>query len=144
MVIDGLRRSESAKLQEYAYEIALKWIRTNYYMYKQSGSMFEKYDALELGKGSGGEYETPVGFGWTNGVVLDLLVTYGARLNSLEFSSLPSPSANKTGWWISENKTRSDTVIEVDHYYHYESFSISCLPSALIICILLLFHSVFY
>lgn len=30
--------------------------------------------------GGGGEYEVQVGFGWTNGVVLDLLRRYGDRL----------------------------------------------------------------
>jgi len=30
--------------------------------------------------GGGGEYEVQVGFGWTNGVVLDLLRRYGSRL----------------------------------------------------------------
>lgn len=30
--------------------------------------------------GGGGEYEVQEGFGWTNGVVLDLLLTYGPDL----------------------------------------------------------------
>lgn len=63
MVIDGLRRSESAKLQEYAFDIAQKWIRTNYLVYVENNAMFEKYNAMELKKGTGGEYETPAGFG---------------------------------------------------------------------------------
>lgn len=32
--------------------------------------------------GSGGEYEVQEGFGWTNGVILDLLLTYGDRLRA--------------------------------------------------------------
>lgn len=31
--------------------------------------------------GGGGEYEVQEGFGWTNGVILDLLLTYGPDLN---------------------------------------------------------------
>ncbi|KHN71699.1 Trehalase, partial [Toxocara canis] len=33
--------------------------------------------------GAGGEYEVQDGFGWTNGVVLDLLTTYNDRLSVL-------------------------------------------------------------
>ena len=40
--------------------------------------MCEKYDALSPGScGGGGEYVPQTGFGWTNGVVLDLLTRGG-------------------------------------------------------------------
>lgn len=40
--------------------------------------MMEKYDAMSPGSmGGGGEYETQTGFGWTNGVALHFLQTYG-------------------------------------------------------------------
>ena len=40
-----------------------------------------QYDAtVPGGYGGGGEYELQLGFGWTNGVVLDLLAKYGDRL----------------------------------------------------------------
>lgn len=40
-----------------------------------------QYDATILGgHGGGGEYETQVGFGWTNGVIMELLDKYGDRL----------------------------------------------------------------
>jgi hypothetical protein len=40
-----------------------------------------QYDAtVPGGYGGGGEYELQLGFGWTNGVILDLLVKYGDRL----------------------------------------------------------------
>ncbi|CAM9251232.1 unnamed protein product, partial [Hapterophycus canaliculatus] len=42
--------------------------------WEATGGMMEKYDANETGKGGGGgEYNVQVGFGWTNGVALDLL-----------------------------------------------------------------------
>lgn len=45
--------------------------------------MHEKYNAFVPGeRGNGGEYDPQVGFGWTNGVVLELLDVYG---NVLEF-----------------------------------------------------------
>lgn len=76
MLIDGFRRAYSAKLQKYAFRLAKKWIRTNYLMYNRTNSMFEKYDSNELKQGTGGEYIISKGFGWTNGVILDLLRTY--------------------------------------------------------------------
>ena len=39
--------------------------------------MLEKFSADEVGvPGGGGEYEVQEGFGWTNGVTLDLLARY--------------------------------------------------------------------
>jgi hypothetical protein len=38
------------------------------------GALFEKYDVRYIGwPGDGGEYVVQVGFGWTNGVVLDFM-----------------------------------------------------------------------
>jgi alpha,alpha-trehalase len=40
--------------------------------------MIEKYNAVAPGlAGYGGEYTTQVGFGWTNGVMLDFLQQFG-------------------------------------------------------------------
>jgi alpha,alpha-trehalase len=40
--------------------------------------MHEKLDATRKGRaGGGGEYAPQVGFGWSNGVVLDFLDRYG-------------------------------------------------------------------
>ncbi|CAM9331971.1 unnamed protein product [Ectocarpus sp. 12 AP-2014] len=45
-----------------------------------TGAMMEKYDADEVGKGGGGgEYNLQVGFGWTNGVALDLIAGKSKR-----------------------------------------------------------------
>lgn len=63
MIVDGLRRTPSSKLQEDAFMLAKKLLRTNYQMYQKHGVMYEKYYVHKLDKGAGGEYETPVGFG---------------------------------------------------------------------------------
>ena len=44
--------------------------------------MWEKYDVASSKPrtGNGGEYTVQAGFGWTNGVILDLLSTYSERL----------------------------------------------------------------
>ena len=83
MVIEGLRRSSSPKMQEKAYEIAEKWVLTNLFVYeKTENHMWEKYsvNGSYPQTGSGGEYDVQDGFGWTNGVILDLLVTYSDRM----------------------------------------------------------------
>ncbi len=47
-----------------------------------------QYDVSKPGcRGGGGYYETVVGFGWTNGVILDFLDKYGATLEAP--SSIP-------------------------------------------------------
>ncbi|CBJ33981.1 Trehalase C-terminal fragment, family GH37 [Ectocarpus siliculosus] len=48
--------------------------------WETTGAMMEKYDADEVGKGGGGgEYNLQVGFGWTNGVALDLIAGSSKR-----------------------------------------------------------------
>lgn len=50
----------------------------NQRVYNATGYMIEKYDVSQPSgmAGGGGEYATQIGFGWSNGVVLDLLNTY--------------------------------------------------------------------
>lgn len=49
--------------------------------FEQSGVMYEKYDAFVPGQyGGGGEYTPQVGFGWTNGVALELIQPPGWRI----------------------------------------------------------------
>ncbi len=48
-----------------------------------------QYDSSSISKiGGGGEYDVQVGFGWSNGVVLDFLDMYGDRLRSKEENEL--------------------------------------------------------
>ncbi|CAM4613616.1 unnamed protein product [Lepidochelys kempii] len=94
MVIAGLAKSSSSRAKEIAFALAQNWIRTNFALYKKYQAMFEKYNVDGDGKpGTGGEYQVQEGFGWTNGVVLQLLDLYGDRLTS------GSPS-NPFGAWI--------------------------------------------
>lgn len=44
-------------------------------------------ESLNSEAGGGGEYEVQEGFGWTNGVILDLLLSYGDRLTAPSVSS---------------------------------------------------------
>lgn len=81
VIIEGLRAANEFDL---ARTIAEKWIKKNYVMWLKNGErMFEKYNVVSRcfkNAGAGGEYELQEGFGWTNGVILDLLKTYGSEL----------------------------------------------------------------
>ncbi|KAL2535021.1 Trehalase [Abeliophyllum distichum] len=78
MIVEGLVRSRSEQARSTAKDIAVKWIRTNYVAYKNTGNMHEKYDVEKCGDfGGGGEYVPQTGFGWSNGVVLAFLEEFG-------------------------------------------------------------------
>jgi len=76
--IQGLARLRTPSAESTAKFYAEKWLRSNYKGFDIFHKMFEKYDVTLLGQtGTGGEYEFQTGFGWTNGVVLQLLDAYG-------------------------------------------------------------------
>ncbi|XP_018335277.1 trehalase-like [Agrilus planipennis] len=87
IVIQGLYNSENFDAQNAAEELAKKWISANIRGYRETGELYEKYDALHSGKyGGGGEYVVQTGFGWTNGFALELVKQF--------FSNKTSPNAN--------------------------------------------------
>lgn len=80
MGLDNLNDNQTKQL---AYDWALRWIRSNFIAYRDTRAMYEKYSALELGgHGGGGEYEVQLGFGWSNGVVMDFLAKYGDKITA--------------------------------------------------------------
>ncbi|CAG0896196.1 unnamed protein product [Darwinula stevensoni] len=87
ILIDGLSKyPDVLEAQTLASQLAHTWLASNLQAFLKYGVMFEKYDVTEVGKpGHGGEYDVMEGFGWTNGVVLDLLMRYG---NSLDVKNL--------------------------------------------------------
>jgi len=70
IAITGLRRYGETRL---ANDIADRWLAMVEAHYEASGQLLEKYDVVTCAAGSGGEYATETGFGWTNGVTLELL-----------------------------------------------------------------------
>uniref|UniRef100_A0A1I7T5G6 Trehalase n=1 Tax=Caenorhabditis tropicalis TaxID=1561998 RepID=A0A1I7T5G6_9PELO len=64
------------------FAIASRWVMGNFRVYYETGHMWEKYNVIGSypQPGSGGEYDVQDGFGWTNGAILDLLLTYNDRL----------------------------------------------------------------
>ncbi|XP_050422492.1 trehalase-like isoform X1 [Adelges cooleyi] len=83
IVIFGLDMTDSPRAKEVAYNLASAWVYTNYVGFKKTGYMFEKYSAIYLGEsGNGGEYTAQTGFGWTNGLLFELLYKWGYKLKS--------------------------------------------------------------
>ncbi|KAF5270983.1 hypothetical protein FQA39_LY18856 [Lamprigera yunnana] len=77
IVVTGLETTGSPTALEEANVLAKRWINSNIIGYRQTGAMFEKYNAIVPGKyGSGGEYEVQSGFGWSNGVALKFIHKY--------------------------------------------------------------------
>ena len=85
MLIASFAQSSNKELRQEALKFAQKWITTNYKAWRSTGHMFEKFNVSVQGApGGGGEYVIQVGFGWTNGVVLDILQRYPEKLKSGE------------------------------------------------------------
>uniref|UniRef100_A0A1I7VWU9 Trehalase n=1 Tax=Loa loa TaxID=7209 RepID=A0A1I7VWU9_LOALO len=83
IIIEGMRKSNNPDVQELAYKLAKKWVLANYRVYQATNQMWDKIDIIGTvpKPGSGGEYNVQDGFGWTNGVILDLLATYYDRMS---------------------------------------------------------------
>jgi alpha,alpha-trehalase len=81
MLVYGLDNLSNNRTREIAFRWAQRWVTSNYLSYNATHAMFEKYNAEHVGgHGDGGEYEVVLGFGWTNGVILDFLNKYGREL----------------------------------------------------------------
>ena len=92
IAVHGLNKVNQDQLNDEAKKtarnLAKKFLETAFRSWKVTGHMFEKYDVRLSGKaGYGGEYDVQEGFGWTNGVVLNFLATYGHNLNAPTFTS---------------------------------------------------------
>jgi alpha,alpha-trehalase len=61
-----------------AAELAHRWATLNVRVYRNTGKLMEKYNVIDTHlTAGGGEYPSQDGFGWTNGVLLKILKTYG-------------------------------------------------------------------
>uniref|UniRef100_A0AAF5DE67 Trehalase n=1 Tax=Strongyloides stercoralis TaxID=6248 RepID=A0AAF5DE67_STRER len=91
MVIIGLSKTNNSFLQDEALKLAKRWILSNFRTFKKENAMFEKYNVVseKIGHGGGGEYDVQEGFGWTNGVILDLLTKYKSYYKSRNIFSRP-------------------------------------------------------
>ncbi|XP_075221589.1 trehalase-like [Lycorma delicatula] len=81
ILITGLELTEDIEARLMAKILVGKWLGSNYLAYNSTDAMFEKYDATVIGgHGGGGEYGIQLGFGWTNGICLELLYKYGRTM----------------------------------------------------------------
>lgn len=77
IVIFGLDKTGDPSAVDVARNLARKWIDSLIKVAEETHEMFEKYNAMFKGMyGGGGEYEVQTGFGWTNGVMLELIEHY--------------------------------------------------------------------
>ncbi|GAB0092045.1 Trehalase [Sergentomyia squamirostris] len=83
MLIAGLDNFKDQRAKDLARSWATRWVHSNFIAFNETHSMFEKYNAEEFGgHGHGGEYEVQIGFGWSNGVIIELLDKYGGVLSA--------------------------------------------------------------
>ena len=59
MLVEGMLKSGSKEAIQLAKEIAVRWIRTNYLVYKKTGVMHEKFDVQHSGQFGGGGFYVP-------------------------------------------------------------------------------------
>lgn len=77
LIILGLYQTHVPEAVSFSKELSNRWIRANYIGFSEYGKMFEKYDAVVPGQGGGGgEYRVQEGFGWTNGIIFEVLSLY--------------------------------------------------------------------
>jgi alpha,alpha-trehalase len=76
MLVEGLDALQgNTEAHELANKVATEWLDSGLVAWKKTHVMYEKYDAFKPGStGGGGEYHPQIGFGWTNGVALVLLL----------------------------------------------------------------------
>jgi alpha,alpha-trehalase len=71
IAVKGLTRYKQPEL---AGLLRNRWLKVNRRVYDRMGRMVEKYNVVDMSlEAGGGEYPVQDGFGWTNGVALDLL-----------------------------------------------------------------------
>lgn len=123
MAIWGMSQSQNQQLKAEAFSLANKSIVSNWIAWNRSRNMYEKYSTNISGEGgSGGEYGVQEGFGWSNGVVLELLSMYGDRLSV-------SPQCHHTSSAHAASRTRLFYHISplvlcfVCFYYYLERFN---------------------
>uniref|UniRef100_H3GYW6 Trehalase n=1 Tax=Phytophthora ramorum TaxID=164328 RepID=H3GYW6_PHYRM len=83
IIVEGLLAINTTESYALARELSQTWTHASLTAWKQTGLMFEKYNASEVGGlGAGGEYFPQFGFGWTNGVILKFLTIHQNLLHA--------------------------------------------------------------
>ncbi|XP_025414011.1 trehalase-like isoform X2 [Sipha flava] len=94
-LIQGLYNTQHKLARQVAADLAKAWINSNHKSFSNGGIMYEKYNVTVVGgSGGGGEYAPQTGFGWTNGVALELLNQWDDFV--ADSSSGPPPKNSST------------------------------------------------
>ncbi len=84
IVVEGLVKTGNDEAAAVAKDVAKKFVNSAIVAcneIEKTCSLYEKYGPMKLGKaGEGGEYDVQLGFGWTNGVLLEFIDNYGDGL----------------------------------------------------------------
>nr|UNW45414.1 trehalase [Calliptamus italicus] len=98
IMIMGLDQTGDEWAKSLALEIADMWVRSNFIAFNSTKYMYEKYDATLIGAGGGGgEYQVQLGFGWTNGIILELLNKYGHQLQVIDKFNAKAEQSTASG-----------------------------------------------
>ncbi|KAL3125640.1 hypothetical protein niasHT_010220 [Heterodera trifolii] len=85
MMIEAFSRSGSKEMQDFAFDKTQQWLSANYKLYKSCENFMWMKMAAQTGTpGAKGDFHAQLGFGWTNGAVLDLLVKYGDKMKLIQ------------------------------------------------------------
>ncbi|KPJ02593.1 Trehalase [Papilio xuthus] len=83
VTVNALRALGTREAKQIAFDIAQKWVRACLKGFTDNKQMFEKYDVEQPGRiGGGGEYTVQAGFGWSNGVVLEMIKNYAYKMTA--------------------------------------------------------------
>lgn len=78
ILVVGLSESGVPEAVDFAKDVALRWMRLNYRTFEAAENMYEKYDVTRTTSSTvESEFDTQIGYGWSNGVILDFLSRYG-------------------------------------------------------------------
>ena len=83
MIVSGLNKTGIDRARKIAFQIARRYVTTTIkscHEHSDECEIFEKYHPEHGTAGGGGEYDVQLGFGWTNGVLIDFIVLYGDDL----------------------------------------------------------------
>ena len=73
---------QTAGYEKLARTIRQRWMASNERVFSETGKMMEKYDVENINRpAGGGEYQTQDGFGWTNGVYLQMFYDQQSESN---------------------------------------------------------------
>lgn len=96
IVVNALEALGTEEGEKVAFKVAETWVRACHKGFLENKQMFEKYDVEVPGRfGGGGEYTVQSGFGWSNGVVLELLAKYGRTLTAADSLSQEDSDSSK-------------------------------------------------